>query len=203
MTFLPCLPDDAALLDVFRAYPDTARALLQYHEVVLRGPSPLSVAQRELIAAYVSALNACGYCHGVHRATAAAFGVPGDLIDALLDDVDSAPVDEAMKSVLRYVAQLTRTPSRIGPDDAAAVFAAGWDAKALHDAVSVCALFNLMNRLVDGLGVTAGDDYLHASGRRLAAVGYAGLQGLLSPDPTSAAVTEPHAEQGDPSHDDD
>ncbi|MGH4017277.1 MAG: hypothetical protein ACRDSL_25785 [Pseudonocardiaceae bacterium] len=68
MTHLPSLPENATLLDVFRAYPDTARPLLDYHQVLLRGPSPLTVAERELIAAYVSGLNVCGYCHGIpHR----------------------------------------------------------------------------------------------------------------------------------------
>jgi alkylhydroperoxidase family enzyme len=89
-------------------------------------------------------------------------------VAGLLDDIDTAPVDERLKPVLRYLGKLTLTPSRMTTADAEAVFAAGWDDRALHDAVSVCALFNLMNRLVDGLGVTVGDDYQAASARRLA-----------------------------------
>jgi AhpD family alkylhydroperoxidase len=50
----------------------------------------LSVAQRELIAAYVSGLNACGYCHGVHSATVQAFGIDEAVLTALLDEVDTA-----------------------------------------------------------------------------------------------------------------
>jgi uncharacterized peroxidase-related enzyme len=179
MTYLSSLPDDAVLVDVLRAYPDTARPLLDYHEALLRGPSPLTMAERELIAAYVSGLNACRYCHGVHTATAALFGIGPDTLAAILSDVDAAPVDEKLKPLLRYVGKLTLTPSRITPADAAAVFAAGWPEKALHDAVSVCALFNLMNRLVDGLGVTADQDYFTTSARRLADIGYGGLKQLL------------------------
>lgn len=179
MTHLHDLPADAALLDVFRAYPETARPLLDYHEALLRGPSPLTVAQRELIAAYVSGLNGCSYCLGVHAETAARFGVPEETLAALLEDVETAPVEEAMRPLLRYVGLLTRTPSRVTPAHAEAVRAAGWDDRALHDAVSVCGLFNLMNRLVDGLGVAAGPDYLGLSGRRLAEGGYAGLKDLL------------------------
>ncbi|MPZ83189.1 MAG: peroxidase-related enzyme [Actinophytocola sp.] len=179
MSYLPSLPADAALLDVFRAYPDTAGPLLDYHEVLLRGPSPLSVAERELIAAYVSGVNSCGYCHGVHTATARAFGIGEGTLTALLDDVDTAPVDVRLKPLLRYVGKLTRTPSRMTEADATAVFAAGWDERALHDAVSVCALFNFMNRLVDGLGITAGADYFSVSAQRLADSGYAGLKKLL------------------------
>ena len=59
------------------------------------------------------------------------------------------------------------------------MLAAGWTEHALHDAVAVCGLFNLMNRLVDGLGITAGGDYFIAAARRLAGAGYAGLKDLL------------------------
>src|SRR5215472_12863504 len=62
MAYLPSLPDDAVLLDVFRAYPQAAPPLLDYHQALLRGPSPLTEAEREPIAAYVSALNACRCC---------------------------------------------------------------------------------------------------------------------------------------------
>jgi uncharacterized peroxidase-related enzyme len=155
---------------------------LDYHQALLRGPSPFSVAERELIAAYVSGLNACDYCHGVHSATARAFGVDEALVVTLLDDVDvdAAPVDPRMKPVLRYIRKLTQTPSCMTPRDAEAVFAAGWDERALHDAVSVCALFNLMNRLVEGLGIEADAGYFGVAAQRLATQGYASL---LAPPP--------------------
>ncbi|SDY04615.1 uncharacterized peroxidase-related enzyme [Modestobacter sp. DSM 44400] len=180
MTHLPSLGDEAVLVDVFRRFPETAGPLLDYHQVLLRGSSPLSVAQRELIAAYVSALNSCQYCHGVHAATAAAFGVDEGLVTALVADVDSAPVGATMKPVLHLARTLTLTPAKVRDSEVAAVYAAGWDERALHDAVSVCALFNFMNRLVEGLGITAAPDYYQTSSRRLAgAAGYAGLRDLL------------------------
>lgn len=179
MSYLPSLREDAVLLDVFRAYPETSRPLLDYHQALLRGPSPLTVAERELIAAYVSGLNACRYCHGVHTATARAFGIGADTLAALLDDVGTAPVAERMKPLLHYVGKLTLTPAKVTPGDAAAVLAAGWQEQALHDAAAVCGLFSLMNRLIEGLGISGGEDYFLASGRRLADRGYAGLRDLL------------------------
>lgn len=170
MAFLPSLPEDVKLLDVFRAYPETARPLLEYHEVLLRGPSPLSVGERELIAAYVSELNGCDYCHRIHSATAEHFGVQATAAD-----------DERLRPLLRYVGKLTRSPAAVNDADAEEVFAAGWDEQALHDAVSVCALFNFMNRLVEGLGISADETYVAHSSCRLAAGGYAGLRTLLDP----------------------
>ncbi len=153
MPIIPSLPDDPQLDSVFRRFPHTAAPLLEYHDRVMRRRSPLTVAERELIAAYVSGLNACRYCHGSHVIAASAFGVDETLFAELLEDVSTSAVDEKLKPLLRYVAKLTRTPSRMTDDDAAAVYAAGWDEQALFDAVCVCALFNLMNRIVEGSGV--------------------------------------------------
>ena len=77
MPYLPSLHEDAKLPDVFRAFPSSAAPLLELHEALMRGPSPFSIGERELIAAYVSALNACAYCAGVHGATAATFFIRG------------------------------------------------------------------------------------------------------------------------------
>lgn len=179
MAYLNLLPDNAVLMDVFRAFQETSRPLLDYHEVVMRGPSPFSVGERELIAAYVSGVNGCGYCHGVHTVTAEACGVPVGMAPAAVADLDSAPVPERMRPVLRYVDKLTRTPASVDQADADEVFAAGWDDRALHHAVMVCALFNFMNRMVEGHGITAGADYFATSGARLQEIGYAGLNQLL------------------------
>lgn len=179
MSYLSSLPDDAVLMNVFTLYPETSRPLLDYHEVVMRGPSPLSVAERELIAAYVSGVNSCDYCHGVHRVTAEVCGIEQGVIPAALDDLDASGVPEKMRPILRYVGKLTRTPSAITRADADEVLAAGWDERALHYAVMVCALFNFMNRMVEGHGISAGPDYFAESGARLERVGYAGLNALL------------------------
>lgn len=180
MPYLKSLPADARLLQVFQAYPATAKPIVDYHEILMRGPSPLTVGQRELIAAYVSGLNECGYCHGVHTATAEAFGVQPGLLTALLTDLDTAPVADDIRAVLAYVGKLTTSPGRLSDADAERVFAAGWDERALHDAVLVCALFNFMNRMVNGLGITADQDYYTLSGNRLHDVGYAGLNELIN-----------------------
>lgn len=179
MAYLKSLPEDAVLLHVFRANPETARPLLSYHELVMRGPSPLTEGERELIAAYVSGVNSCGYCHGIHTATAEAFGVAPGLLEAALTDLDTAAVDDKLRPLLRYVGKLTSTPSRMTPADAEAVFAAGWEERALYDAVLVCALFNFMNRVVDGLGIQADASYFSTSGNRLHEIGYAGLARFL------------------------
>lgn len=48
--------------------------------------------------------------------------------------------------------------SHMSDTDAQAVFEQGVSGQALQDAITICALFNFMNRIVDGCGE---DDRLH------------------------------------------
>lgn len=153
MPLLPSLPDPAHLMDLYARFPENVRPLMEYTDGLLRGEGELSVGERELIATYVSALNACTFCAGAHRAYAEVFGIDGALIDALIEDVESAPVDERLRPVLAYVAKLNTLPSRLVQQDAQAVYDAGWSEAALYEAVQVCALFNMMNRIIEGTGV--------------------------------------------------
>ncbi len=137
------------------------------------------MAQRELIAAYVSGLNACDHCYGVHKATAEAFGVAEGLLKDLVGDVDSAPVEDRMKPILRFARKLTLSPGRMVAGDVEEILAAGWEEKAVHDAALVCALFNCMNRIVAGAGIVGTEPYYKAGGAGLAREGYAAIADKL------------------------
>ncbi len=179
MSFLHSLAPDAGLLQIFQAFPELAQPLLEYHEVLLRGDSPFSAAEREFIAAYVSGLNNCNYCHAVHSQTAVALGIGANAIAEMLSNSQSEHLDPKMRPVLAFVRKLTLSPATITAADADAVFAAGWNDRALHDAVAICGLFNLMNRVVNGLGVKASEAYTRIAAQRLAQDGYAKLLELL------------------------
>ena len=179
MPFLPTMPDSATLLDVFKAFPEASRPLIEFHEVVLRGPSPFSEAEREPIATHVSGLNACRYCRGVHAATTERLGIAPDVVGSLVDGIDTALVAERMRPVLRYAEKLTRNPAGLTQADADAVLAAGWDATALFHTVAVTALFNFMNRLVEGLGIELDAAYVEPAAKRLAERGYLPLIKML------------------------
>lgn len=182
MSFFESLPKDAGVKDVFGLNPEAGRALIDLLTATLRQPSALSEGERELIAAYVSALNGCRYCTGIHGQVAAAFGIDETLLTRLIDDLDGAGVDPKLLAILRYAKVLTETPARITEAHKKAVHEAGWDERALHDAINVICLFNFMNRLVEGHGVQPGD---HAFYREPAALlhanGYDPLKKVLDP----------------------
>jgi uncharacterized peroxidase-related enzyme len=191
----PSLAADLQLLDLFRRFPHAAQPLLEYHDRLLRDSSPLTVAERELIAAYVSALNSCDFCHGAHAIAAGVHGIDEHVLAAVIGDVETAPIDDRLKPILLYVRKLTRTPATMTTGDAQAVYDAGWDERALFDAISVCALFNMMNRIVFGAGILEdprlkGEEEVEARRRRMGSPGpdphraepsYARLAAMISP----------------------
>ena len=158
--------------DLYKAYPASCKPLGELTEAAMRGPSPFSQGQRELIAAYVSGLNACNYCHTTHVGVAAACGVAPDLFQSLLADLETAPVEAKMKPILRYAKKLTLSPARMTEADAAEVYDAGWSDDALYATILVTALFNLYNRLVDGVGLALPEGYPAEAGKRLSTTGY-------------------------------
>lgn len=179
MPFLPSLPEDAGVRHILAMNPAAGRALIEFHTAALRGDSALTAGDKELIAAYVSGLNACEYCFGVHKETAKAFGVDEGLIEDLLTDVNRAAVDPKLKPLLDYARVLTLTPNRALQRHVDAVLAAGWTERDLHDAILTICLFNFMNRLLEGHGVKGTAELYATRGMALKEVGYAPLLSAL------------------------
>jgi uncharacterized peroxidase-related enzyme len=127
------------------------------------------------MAAYVSGVNACQYCHGAHTAAAVEFGVSAQLIRDLVSDPQSAAADAKLKPVLADLRKLTLTPTQMTQQDADAVFAAGWAQRALYDAVQICGHYNFMNRFVEGLGLTPIPHQFEMEGKLIRDGGYKGM----------------------------
>lgn len=159
MSFLPSLPRRTHLSDAMKAFPLAWEPLLDFHDVVLRGESPLSIGERELIAAFVSGLNQCRFCYNAHQVYAEMYGNSPDLFPAVALDLDTAPVDNSLRCVLAYCGKLTLQPVSVTATDVAAILDHGWEERAVADANKVASLFNYMNRVILGLGIDPFDDF--------------------------------------------
>jgi alkylhydroperoxidase family enzyme len=69
----------------------------------------------------------------------------------VLADWRTAPIDDKLKAMLGYLEKLTLSPQAIQAADVAALQAAGISQQAMREAIYVCALFNLIDRLADAL----------------------------------------------------
>ncbi|WP_417610550.1 carboxymuconolactone decarboxylase family protein [Parasphingorhabdus sp.] len=154
MSKFPSLPANPEMIEVFATHSEGFESLCDYHDTILRGPSPLSIAERELIAAYVSGLNQCDFSYDSHRSFAEVHGIAPECFALLVSDPAAAGIDERLLPLLAYARKLTQAPSSVSDSDADDVYAAGWSEKALFHTIAVTGIFNLMNRLVEGTGIT-------------------------------------------------
>lgn len=160
---------------LFQFSPETGKPLCELAEALLRGPSPLSPAERELIAAYVSHRNGCVFCRNSHAAAARClFGDEQQVVDELLKEQDDHLLSEKMKALLVLAGKVQTGGISVRPEDIEAARDAGAGDKDIHDTVLIAASFSMFNRYVDGLNsLTSTDenDYLEM-GKRMSTKGY-------------------------------
>lgn len=175
MTHLTYSKNFQGVADVFLRDPRLYAPLLQFIEQVMTRPSDLTKAEREVIAAHVSKLNNCNFCLGAHKWTLAAMDISPALMDEIETGLDGASIDTKLRAILDFAGKLTRDTGAIRQSDIDAVTVAGWSEQAVEDAINVTALFNYVNRLVDGFGIEGNDAYFEYIGQTLAAHGYGPL----------------------------
>jgi uncharacterized peroxidase-related enzyme len=122
-------------------------------DVLLHAPNSLSRGERETIAAYVSAMNACAFCHDSHAAVASChLGDDGTLVASVVRDAEGAPVSAKMKALLSIAARVQRGGREVREADVERARAEGATDVEIHDTVLIAAAFCMFNRYVDGLG---------------------------------------------------
>lgn len=139
----------------------------------MRGPSAWSVADRELMAAFIAKTNECEWCTKAHGAVAEAGYRDGGRVAAVLSDFETATIEEPLRATLRVLRKLTREHA-VNVDDMRAVLAAGVSRDQIEDALAVCFSFNTIGRLAEAFGFVlpsakafeAGAKYLLARGYR-------------------------------------
>lgn len=132
--------------------PETGVHLYELAQVLLRGESPLSEAERELIAAYVSRRNDCMFCMNSHAAAARClYGEKEKIVDDVLKNEAQADISEKMKALLHIAGKVQLLGKEVTPEDIAAARNCGAGDREIHDTVLIAAAFSMFNRYVDGL----------------------------------------------------
>ena len=96
------------------------------------------------------------------------------LVRAVLADWRTAPVAPHVRAALAFIEKLTLRPTEVSGTDVDALRAAGLSDAAIEDAIHVCALFNIYDRIADALDFhVPGPRGFASSAKRLLGRGYA------------------------------
>lgn len=96
------------------------------------------------------------------------------MVKAVLeDDWRTAPIPERLRVTLGFLEKMTLAPQDLGPADVAPLREAGLSDEEIADAIHVCAIFNLINRLADAMGWEAQNEVaIHRFADLLLKIGY-------------------------------
>lgn len=94
-------------------------------------------------------------------------------MQAVLDDVESADIDERLRSTLRLLEQVTKRHETLTAADVRAAYRAGVTRGQLEEALAVAFCFNVIDRLADTFEFHVGSQAsFDASARMLLKRGY-------------------------------
>lgn len=86
------------------------------------------------------------------------------MVDRFADDWRRAGLDSRTTAILEHTEKLTRSPASCGQEDVERLRSHGLSDRAITDLTQVCAYFNYINRIAEGLGVDE-ETWLDAKGR--------------------------------------
>lgn len=134
--------------------PETITAHMDLYMSVMFSQSPLSRAQREMMAVVVSAANDCEYCQLHHGEALNHYWKDRDHVAQLRNDYNKLDLDNVDKRLCQLARELTLNPNSINEDKYITPLKnTGLSDRAILDAVLVISYFNFVNRMVLGLGV--------------------------------------------------
>lgn len=155
--------------------PETGKHLYDLAQVLLRDPSPLSPAERELIATHVSARNNCLFCMSSHAAAARElFADKREVVDCVIHNQSTPQLSDKMKSLLNIAGKVQESGKLVTDEDILEARKHGAGDRDIHDTVLIAATFSMFNRYVDGLASFTPTDprEYEPMGKRLATMGY-------------------------------
>jgi len=158
--------------------PEALEAHVGLYQQVMYGYSPLSVDERELVAAVVSKANGDAYCNGVRRHKLARLlplerrGLVADLAHKEAEELEG--LTERERVLVDFVVKLARDADSTGKADIDALRAAGLTDREIFDLVHVTSYVCYSNRMMNALGVEQNDYVREDPALRLDTAGNSG-----------------------------
>jgi uncharacterized peroxidase-related enzyme len=140
--------------NVFRAYakrPEHFRAFMQYHDVLMRGESGLSRAEREAIVVAVSAENRCQYCVTAHGAALRVIGKDCALAEQIAINWRTAELEPRWRAMLAFASRVNEQGYAASDEDIASLRQGGFSDDDIWDIAAIAAFFGFSNRMAGTL----------------------------------------------------
>jgi len=144
--------------------PDLMRIFMQLYLQLMYGPSPLTRAQREMIAVVVSKANNCFYWTEAHAEDLRSECNDDSLVAAIMSNYKTAGLNSATEVMLDYATDVTLKPEKMSENRIQLLRCEGFSDEAILDITHIIGYFNHINRVADALGVDL-EDFMKEKGK--------------------------------------
>jgi uncharacterized peroxidase-related enzyme len=148
--------------NVFLAYakrPEHFRAFMQYHDLLMKGPSGISRAEREAIVVAVSAENSCLYCVTAHGAALRLLGKDAVVADQIATNWRTADLSPRLRAILTFASHVNERGFAADAHEIAALRAAGLNETDIWDVAAVAAFFGFSNRMAGAMDLRPNQEF--------------------------------------------
>jgi uncharacterized peroxidase-related enzyme len=160
------------IVSLFMFDKGVSKHLSGFAQEIMRRPSPLSVGERELIAAFVSKLNECEFCYKSHSSCAFETLNHPEWVQEVINEEYVEGLPMKLRSLLCIAADVQSLDREHLPISTRWAKEQGATDQEIHDTVIVASFFCMCNRYVDGLGTTFVPGEEVQGGKSLAKYGY-------------------------------
>ena len=157
--------------NVFRAYaqrPEHFRAFMGYHDVLMKGDSGLSRAEREAIVVAVSAENQCQYCMTAHGAALRILGKDPMLAEQIANNWRTADLSPRWRTMLEFASHVNEPGFAATDAEIDTLRAAGFSDNDIWDIGAIAAFFGFSNRMAGMMDMRPNAEF-YSMGRDLGA----------------------------------
>ena len=147
------------VLTAFSKFPKQFEGFTKLYNSLMLGNSGLTKLEREMIAVTVSSENQCFYCLAAHGAAVRELSNDPQLGERLASNFEAANLSKKHKTMLRFVRNLTREPSKINDHDRLTLSEVGFNDRDIWDISLITGFFNMTNRLAIASEMEPNDIY--------------------------------------------
>ena len=151
-------PEVPGILKCFSSSPAMMRNIMQTASTLIFSEGLLGRRMKEMIATYVSFLNACPYCLDSHGFSLSVHGGDEAVMRAIaggnLNDDSISPPE---RYLLEFAAKVTSESYKVNQEDIVDLRASGWDEPQIAECIHVTAMFACFNRVANAFGLPSQD----------------------------------------------
>ncbi len=171
--------EDGTLHRLYQALSPWPSAILPVHkfyQAILHAPdAPLDLHAAEFVATHVAILNECAYARAHHGANYCATAPDRAAAEAELaalerDDLTSEILSPRQRAIATYTRKLSREPAAMVKADVEALAQAGLRADEIVHVNQIAASFGYWTRMINGLGISLGDENVGLGAETLAGI---------------------------------